>query len=65
MLTSLFPTGATIGEKEIHKCVNWIDNFLNGDEQTKDIKAKYDMSEVTYKIKKKRIRDELASRITQ
>lgn len=45
MLASLFPTGATIGEGEIRKCVNWIDNFLNSDEQTKDIKVRYDMAE--------------------
>lgn len=45
MLTQLFPEGATIGQDEIHKCVNWIDNFLDHDDQTKDIKVRYDMTE--------------------
>lgn len=43
MLEQLFPAGATIGEKEIHQCVSWIDNFLSYDEQTKDIRVRYDM----------------------
>ena len=45
MLTKLFPEGATIGEKEINQCVEWIDNFLSTDGQTKDIKVRYDMVE--------------------
>ena len=45
MLVKLFPAGATIGEDEINQCVGWIDNFLEKDEQAKDIRAKYDMSE--------------------
>ena len=45
MLKQLFPEGATIGEKEINQCVSWIDNFLSHDEQTKDIKVRYDMVE--------------------
>lgn len=43
MLVKLFPEGATVGEKEINQCVEWIDNFLDHDEQTKDIKVRYDM----------------------
>ena len=43
MLKMLFPEGGTIGEKEIHRCVVWIDDFLSWDEQTKDIKVRYDM----------------------
>lgn len=44
MLVKLFPDGATIGEDEINRCVQWIDAFLETDEQTKDIRARYDMS---------------------
>ena len=45
MLKMLFPEGGAIGEKEIHRCVAWIDDFLLYDEQTKDIEVKYDMAE--------------------
>lgn len=43
MLLKLFPEGATVGEQEINRCVEWIDNFLDHDERTKDIKVRYDM----------------------
>ena len=43
MLLELFPNGATIGEKEIDRCVEWIDLFLSKDGQAKDIRVKYDM----------------------
>lgn len=43
MLTKLFPEGATIGEKEIDLCVEWIDNFLKTDEKAIDFRAKYDL----------------------
>lgn len=43
MLVKLFPEGATVGEKEINQCVEWIDNFLEKDGQAQDIRVKYDM----------------------
>lgn len=57
MLEQLFPEGANIGEQEIHRCVEWIDNFLSYDDQTKDIRVRYDMidyeSYVYFNIDKK------------
>lgn len=44
-MTTLYPNGITIGEQQIKELCEYIDNFLNSDEQTKDIKAKYDMAE--------------------
>lgn len=44
MLVKLFPEGATVGEKEINQCVEWIDNFLEKDGQAQDIRVKYDMA---------------------
>ena len=42
-MTTLYPKGITIGQKQIEELCSYIDIYLDNDEKAKDIKAKYDM----------------------
>ena len=56
-LEKLYPSGCTIGENEINKLVNYVIDFMQKDEQAKDIYFKYDLehceSYVAFKPDKK------------